>query len=72
MKENEKRVSFLVEEGDKSKASNPPDDKKSDKERINKPMIVGLMGIVFVACMYFIFKPSFDKKDIEITPLLIR
>ena len=37
MKENEKRVSILVEEGDQSKASNLLDDKKNSKDRLKKP-----------------------------------
>lgn len=65
MKENEKRVSVLVEESDQSRASNLPDDKKSSKERLKKPIIFILMGIVFLGCMYLIFKPSSDKKEIE-------
>ncbi|EJG02031.1 conjugative transposon protein TraM [Flavobacterium sp. F52] len=65
MKENEKRVSVLVEEADQSRASNLPDDKKSGKEQLKKPVIFILMGIVFLGCMYLIFKPSSDKKEIE-------
>ncbi len=65
MKENEKRVSVLVEEADQSRASNLPDDKKSSKEQLKKPVIFILMGIVFLGCMYLIFKPSSDKKEIE-------
>ena len=63
MKENEKRVSILVEEGDQSKASNLLDDKKNSKDRLKKPLIFGLMAIVFLGCMYLIFKPSKDKKE---------
>lgn len=65
MKENEKRVSILVEEGDQSKASNLLDDKKNSKDRLKKPLIFGLMAIVFLGCMYLIFKPSKDKKEVE-------
>ena len=65
MKENEKRVSVLVEEGGQSKMSNLPDDKKSSIERLKKPLIFMLMGVVFLGCMYLIFKPSSDKKEIE-------
>lgn len=65
MKENEKRVSILVEEADQSRASNLLDDKKSSKERLKKPVIFILMGIVFLGCMYLIYKPSSDKKGIE-------
>ncbi|SJN18517.1 Conjugative transposon protein TraM [Sphingobacterium faecium PCAi_F2.5] len=64
MKENEKKVSILVE-GDQIEASNLLDDKKNSKERLKKPLIFGLMSIVFVGCMYLIFKPSADKKEIE-------
>ena len=69
MKENEKRVSILVEEGDQNRASNLSDDKKSNTERLKKPLIFVLMGIVFLGCMYLIFKPSSDKKQIENTGL---
>ncbi|PWJ97137.1 conjugative transposon TraM protein [Flavobacterium araucananum] len=65
MNENEKRVSVLVEEADQSRASNLPDYKKSSKEQLKKPVIFILMGIVFLGCMYLIFKPSSDKKEIE-------
>jgi conjugative transposon TraM protein len=65
MKENEKRVSILVEEGGQNKTSNLLDDKKSKKERLKKPLIFVLMGIVFLGCMYLIFKPSSDNKETE-------
>ena len=65
MKENEKKVSILVEEGSHNTTSNLPDDKKSKQERLKKPLIFVLMGIVFLGCMYLIFKPSSEKKDIE-------
>ena len=65
MKENEKRVSILVEEGDQNKMSNLTEDKKSVIERFKKPLIFGLMGIVFMGCLYLIFKPSADKQEME-------
>lgn len=65
MKENEKRVSVLFEEGGQSRTSNLPDEKKSGKERLRKPVLFLLMGIVFLGCMYLIFKPSPDKAAIE-------
>ncbi len=65
MKENEKRVSFLVEGEDPNAASNLPDNKKSNKEKLKKPLIFILMGVVFLGCMYLIFKPSKDKKVVE-------
>ena len=65
MKENEKRVSFLVEGEDQNGASNLPDNKKSNKDKLKKPIIFLLMGMVFLGCMYLIFKPSKDKKAVE-------
>jgi conjugative transposon TraM protein len=65
MKENEKRVSFLVEGEDQNGASNLPDNKKSNKDKLKKPIIFLLMGVVFLGCMYLIFKPSKDKKAVE-------
>jgi conjugative transposon TraM protein len=65
MKENEKKVSVLFEEGDQSRLSNRADDKKSSAEKLKKPLIFLLMGIVFLGCMYLIFKPSFDKNKIQ-------
>ena len=65
MKENEKRVSFLVEGEDQNGTSNLPDNKKSNKDKLKKPIIFLLMGVVFLGCMYLIFKPSADKKEIE-------
>ena len=65
MKENEKKVSFLVEESSQNNASNLLDEKQNNKERLKKPVIFGLMAVVFLGCMYLIFKPSSDKKEIE-------
>ncbi|AZA92877.1 Bacteroides conjugative transposon TraM protein [Chryseobacterium nakagawai] len=65
MKENEKRVSFLVEGEDQNGTSNLPDNKKSNKDKLKKPIIFLLMGVVFLGCMYLIFKPSKDKKAVE-------
>lgn len=65
MKENEKKASVLVEEAGQRKSSDQPDDKKDGKERLKKPLIFALMGIVFLGSMYLIFKPSSDKQEIE-------
>lgn len=65
MKENKKKVSVLVQEAGQSKTSNLPDNKKSSIERLKKPLIFMLMGVVFLGCMYLIFKPSSEKKEIE-------
>jgi hypothetical protein len=36
-------------------------------DKLKKPLIFGLMGVVFLGCMLLIFKPSTDKKKIEDT-----
>ena len=41
--------------------SHLPDDKKSSEERLKKPVIFILMGIVFLGCMYLIFKTVFRQ-----------
>ncbi len=65
MKENEKKVSVLVEEGGQHNTSSLLDDKKSRRERLKKPLIFALMAIAFAGCLYLIFSPSEDKKEIE-------
>ncbi len=65
MKENKKKVSLLSEEARQDTSSFLPDEKKTTVERIKKPLIFTLMGIVCIGCMYLIFKPSKDKKQIE-------
>ena len=41
------------------------DDTVNTTEKLKKPIIFGLMAIVFLGCMYLIFKPSADDKEIE-------
>ncbi|RUT71562.1 conjugative transposon protein TraM [Flavobacterium cupreum] len=65
MKENEKKVSLLIEEGGQNNTSNLADDQKSKQERLKKPLVFVLMGILFLGCMYLIFKPSSSEKEIE-------
>lgn len=65
MKETKKKVSLLSEEGGQSSSSFMADEKKTAVERFKKPLIFILMGIVCLGCMYLIFKPSTDKKQIE-------
>lgn len=43
--------------------------KESKSEKIKKPIIFGLMAIVFFGCMYLIFKPAENIKNIEILGL---
>ena len=35
----------------------------STKDRLKKPLIIGLMGIVFLGCLYLIFMPSEANKE---------
>ena len=67
MKDSEnKRVSFLVEDGDPKNGTDAPQDGAQNKaEKLKKPIIFALMGVVFFGCMYLIFKPSSDKKAVE-------
>lgn len=67
MKENENKKSVVwVTEGNPKETADVLEDGAQNKtEKLKKPLIFGLMGIVFVGCMYLIFKPSEDKKEIE-------
>ncbi|MEN2489071.1 conjugative transposon protein TraM [Flavobacterium sp. B11] len=64
MKETKKKVRLLEEAG-QSTSPFVPDEKKTAVERFKKPLIFTLMGIACIGCMYLIFKPSKDKKQIE-------
>ncbi|MDE5492519.1 conjugative transposon protein TraM [Elizabethkingia meningoseptica] len=67
MKENENKKSVVrVTEGNPSATADVLQDGTQNKaEKLKKPIIFGLMGIVFLGCMYLIFKPGEDKKAIE-------
>ncbi|MBB4801677.1 conjugative transposon protein TraM [Flavobacterium aquidurense] len=67
MKENEnKKTVVRVTEGNPETTADVLQDSTQSKiDKLKKPLIFGLMGIVFVGCMYLIFKPSADKKQIE-------
>lgn len=67
MKENEnKKTVVRVTEGNPKETADVLQDSTQTKtEKLKKPLIFGLMGIVFVGCMYLIFKPSEDKNEIE-------
>lgn len=67
MKENENKKSVVrVTEGSpKETVDVLQNGTQNNKEKLKKPLIFGLMAIVFVGCMYLIFKPSEDKKVIE-------
>lgn len=40
-------------------------DTQNKMDKLKKPLIFGLMGVVFLGCMFLIFKPSEDKSAIE-------
>ena len=67
MKENENKKSVVrVTEGNPTATADVlQDGTQNNKEKFKKPLIFCLMTIVFVGCMYLIFKPSEDKKAIE-------
>lgn len=65
MKDTKKKVSLLSEGTGQSSTSFLPDEKKTAVERLKKPLIFTLMGIVCIGCLYLIFNPSTDKKQIE-------
>lgn len=67
MKESEnKKVSFLVENGDlKNEMDVPQDGAQNKTDKLKKPIIFALMGVVFFGCMYLIFKPSSDNKTMQ-------
>ncbi|MFC0425170.1 conjugative transposon protein TraM [Chryseobacterium scophthalmum] len=67
MKENENKKSVVrVTEGSPKETADVLQESTQNKvEKLKKPLIFALMGVVFLGCMYLIFKPSPDKKEIE-------
>jgi len=67
MKENEHKKSVVrVTEGNPNETADVlQDSTQNNAEKLKKPLIFGLMGVVFIGCMYLIFKPSADKKELE-------
>ena len=63
--ENKKTVVRVTEGNPKETTDVLQDSTQTKAEKLKKPLIFGLMGIVFVGCMYLIFKPSEDKNEIE-------
>lgn len=63
--ENKKSVVRITEGSPKETADVLQNGTQSNKEKLKKPLIFGLMAIVFAGCMYLIFKPSEDKKELE-------
>ena len=63
MKDNEnKKVSLLVDGEQQTGAEAPLDGAPNKAEKLKKPIIFVLMAVVFLGCMYLIFKPSSDKE----------
>lgn len=63
--ENKKTV-VRVTEGNAETTSGVLQESSQNKmDKLKKPLIFILMGVVFVGCMYLIFKPSGDKKEIK-------
>ena len=71
MKENEnKKNAVYVTDGSVNTACEGLEVSSEGKaEKIKKPIIFGLMAIVFFGCMYLIFKPAENIKNIEILGL---
>jgi conjugative transposon TraM protein len=67
MKENEnKKTVVRVTEGNLKETEDVLKDITQNKaQKLKKPLIFVLMGVVFLGCMYLIFKPSSEEKEIE-------
>lgn len=67
MKKNkDKKTVVRVTEGSPEETADVLQDSTQNKaEKLKKPLIFGLMGIVFVGCIYLIFKPSANKTETE-------
>ena len=67
MKENEnKKTVVRVTEGNPAATEDVLQESTQNKaQKLKKPLIFGLMGVVFIGCMYLIFKPSSEKKEID-------
>nr|WP_309755831.1 conjugative transposon protein TraM [Flavobacterium sp.] len=67
MKENEnKKTVVRVTEGNPKETEHILQNSSQNKaQKLKKPLIFGLMGVVFFGFMYLIFKPSSEKKEIE-------
>lgn len=61
-----KTVNILAHNPDSAKSESLPEiQSKSKTEKLKKPVVFALMGIVFLGCLYLVFKPSSDKSIIE-------
>lgn len=66
MEDNEnKKVTILVEDDNQNTGTDAlQDDAPDNSNKLTKPLIFALMGVVFVGCMYLIFKPSSNKNNV--------
>lgn len=67
MKENEnkKNMVFVMDGSLKETTDVLQESTENKVEKLKKPIIFALMGIVFLGCMYIIFKPSENRKKTE-------
>lgn len=66
MKKDKDKKVVRLRETDAENQDNQQEITSGDKmEKLKKPIIFGLMGIVFVGCMFLIFKPTADKNAEE-------
>src|SRR5690606_19433880 len=66
MKKDKDKKVVRLKETDAENQDNQQEISSEDKmEKLKKPIIFGLMGIVFVGCMFLIFKPTADKNAEE-------
>ena len=64
-KEHKKDSVRVIEGGREATEELSPESPANKLEKFKKPLIFGLMGIVFIGCLYLIFKPSAGKQEIE-------
>ncbi|MEN5133128.1 conjugative transposon protein TraM [Elizabethkingia anophelis] len=61
-----KTVNILAYNPDSAKSDSLPEiQSKSKTEKLKKPVVFALMGIVFLGSLYLVFKPTSDKSIIE-------
>ncbi|EQB92190.1 conjugative transposon protein TraM [Elizabethkingia anophelis] len=61
-----KTVNILAHNPDSAKSDSLPEiQSKSKTEKLKKPVVFALMGIVFLGSLYLVFKPTSDKIIIE-------
>lgn len=71
MKKNENvdNPVFITDAGMNTASDEIIESRETKVEKMKKPIIFALMGIVFFGCMYLIFKPSENLKNIQILGL---